>query len=165
MWEAFWEWAWQRHHNVLSWYSRPILLLPYVWFAYRRSLLGMVLSIVALLTSMFWFPAPARPEPWVAEFLAAELGYLQSPWTLGKTLLTLTVPLFFVLLGVACWRRSWVWGVAVMAAAAVGKMAWSLVEAGDAGWAIALPAVIGLAVCVGAVVVAQRVRRRRDAVD
>ena len=33
-------WAWERHHNVLSWSVRPLLLLPFCWFAYRRNLLG-----------------------------------------------------------------------------------------------------------------------------
>ena len=31
-------WAWARHHNVLSWYVRPLFLLPFCYFAYRRSL-------------------------------------------------------------------------------------------------------------------------------
>lgn len=161
MWDTFWEWAWQRHHNVLSWYIRPLFLLPYVWFAYRRSLLGMGVTVLALLTSMFWFPAPESPEPWVEEFLAAELAYLHAPWTLGKALLTLTVPLFFALLGVAFWKRSWAWGLAVMAAGALGKLAWSVAEAGASGWAIAAPALIGLLVCAGVVTAVARVRGRR----
>jgi hypothetical protein len=33
-------WAWERHHNVLSWYVRPLFFLPFCFFAYRRSLLG-----------------------------------------------------------------------------------------------------------------------------
>jgi len=49
-------WAWARHHNVLSWYVRPLFLLPFCYFAYRRSLWGIVLTVVALATSMFWFP-------------------------------------------------------------------------------------------------------------
>ena len=33
------------------------------WFAYRRSLLGLAATLVALATSMAWFPAPAAPDP------------------------------------------------------------------------------------------------------
>jgi hypothetical protein len=29
-------WAWARHHNILSWYIRPLFLLPFCLFAYRR---------------------------------------------------------------------------------------------------------------------------------
>ena len=56
-------WAWARHHNILSWYIRPLFLLPFCFFAYRRSLLGITLTLVALATSMAWFPAPATPSP------------------------------------------------------------------------------------------------------
>lgn len=159
--EYFWEWAWQRHHNVLSWYIRPLFLIPFVWFAYRRSIVGMVVTVVALLTSMFWFPAPEQAQPWVSEFLAVEMAYLQGPWTIGKILLTLTVPLFFVLLALAFWRRSWAWGIGVLAAGASGKVLWSVVEAGPSGWVIVAPALVGLGLCVGAVVVGLRLRERR----
>ena len=42
------EWAWDRHHNVLSWYIRPLFLLPFAWFAYRRSPGGIAATVVAL---------------------------------------------------------------------------------------------------------------------
>lgn len=32
--------SWERHHNVLSWYMRPLFILPLAYFAYRRSLFG-----------------------------------------------------------------------------------------------------------------------------
>jgi hypothetical protein len=54
-------WAWARHHNVLSWYVRPLFFLPFCWFAYRRSATGMALTLVALATSMAWFPARRTP--------------------------------------------------------------------------------------------------------
>jgi hypothetical protein len=56
-------WAWARHHNELSWYIRPLFLLPFCYFAYKRSLWGITLTVVALATSMFWFPAPQRADP------------------------------------------------------------------------------------------------------
>lgn len=30
-------WVWARHHNELSWYVRPLFIVPFCWFAYRRS--------------------------------------------------------------------------------------------------------------------------------
>lgn len=159
--QEFWEWAWARHHNVWSWYIRPLFVIPYVWFAHRRSVWGMVATVVALATSMFWFPAPDRVDPGVESFLAAELAYLTGPWTPAKVLLTLTVPAFFVLLAVAFWRRSWWWGLVVISVAAVGKVVWSLVEGGTSGWAVAAPALIGLAVCNAAVLLGVRLLRRR----
>jgi hypothetical protein len=54
--DEFVAWTWARHHNVLSWYVRPLFLLPFCYFAYRRSLWGIVLTLLTLATSMFWFP-------------------------------------------------------------------------------------------------------------
>ena len=54
--------------------------------------------IIALFTSMFWFPAPTAVDPMVELFLQAEKDYLLGTWTLGKVLLTLTVPALFYFL-------------------------------------------------------------------
>jgi hypothetical protein len=70
--DEFGAWAWERHHNVLSWYIRPLFFLPFCYFAYKRSLWGIVLTLLALATSMSWFPAPETTSPAVTEMLAAE---------------------------------------------------------------------------------------------
>src|SRR5829696_8375683 len=88
-------WAWERHHNVLSWYIRPLFFLPFCFFAYKRSLSGMILTLVALATSMFWFPAPEHSNPNTLEFLAVEREYLTGDWTMTKVLMALLVPLSF----------------------------------------------------------------------
>ena len=147
----FLTWAWARHHNVLSWYIRPMFILPFIYFAYKRSWKGMLVTVLALATSMFWFPAPATADPAVEQFLAAELDYLTGAWTIQKILLSLIVPAFFILLGLAFWKRSWWWGVAVINLAAIGKVAWSVVEGGQSGWAILVPAALGMLVCDAAV--------------
>ncbi len=143
----FFAWAWARHHNVLSWYIRPLFILPYVYFAYKRSWKGMLLTVVALLTSMFWFPAPTAADPMVIQFLEAEREYILGPLTTQKILLWLAVPLFFILTGATFWTRSWWWGLVVINLAALGKVVWSVFEGGQSGWAVLIPAVIGLFVC------------------
>ena len=77
----FLAWAWERHHNVLSRYVRPLFVLPLAYFSYRRSLSGIALTLVALATSMFWFPAPGRVDPRVEEFLAFEREWLTGEGT------------------------------------------------------------------------------------
>jgi hypothetical protein len=73
-------WAWARHHNVLSWYIRPLFLFPYCYFAYKRSPLGVIVTLLALATSMAWFEAPEQASEAVLQALEAERGrYLNFP--------------------------------------------------------------------------------------
>ncbi len=51
--DEFLSWARARHHNPLSWYIRPLFLLPFCYFAYKRSMWGIALTLLALATSMF----------------------------------------------------------------------------------------------------------------
>jgi hypothetical protein len=160
--DEFGAWAWDRHHNVLSWYIRPLFLLPFCYFAYKRSLWGITLTVVALATSMFWFPAPERTDPGAAEFLAVEREYLTSDWSLWKVLLALIVPASFAALAVAFWKRSLVWGLAVINAMVLVKVVWSFYFGEASGGLTLLPsAVVGLAVCdVVILYVVRRMRRR-----
>ena len=159
--EEFAAWAWARHHNVLSWYIRPLFLLPFCYFAYRRSLWGIVLTVVALATSMFWFPAPEHASPGAIEFLAVEREYLTNDWTLWKVLLGLVVPVSFAALAVAFWRRSLAWGLAVINAMVLIKIAWSFYFGDESGGLTLLPsALAGLTVCDAVIVyVVRRMRR------
>jgi len=76
--DIFFNWAFERHHNILSWYIRPLFIIPMVIFAFKKSLTGIFASIFALFTSMFWFPVPAEKSPQVLEFLAFEMDYLKG---------------------------------------------------------------------------------------
>lgn len=145
--EAFFEWAFRRHQNQLSWYSRPLFLIPYCYFAYRRSWAGVMISVFALLTSMFWFPQPEVVSEQVKEFLSFERSYLTTDWNGAKILLTTTVPVSLSLLALAFWKRNLWFGVTVIVLMAVGKLIWSVYNAGDAGMSILLPALIGLVIC------------------
>jgi hypothetical protein len=113
-------WAWDRHHDILSWYIRPLFLLPFCCFAYRRNVVGIVVivgTLIALVTSMAWFPSPAQPDPAVVQMLEAERDYLLGEWTLGKIVIALLVPVVFGGIGVARWRHSIGWALVVINAA------------------------------------------------
>ena len=158
---TFLDWAWERHHNLLSWYIRPLFILPYCWFAWRRSLTGVLLTIVALLTSMFWFPKPEVVDSRAEAFLAMELEYLTGAWGFWKVAMSLSVPLFFVALAWAFWRRSWVLGLVVVNLVALGKVVWSFAYGDADAWSLLPPALIGLAVCNVVLVWAWRRTRKR----
>jgi hypothetical protein len=155
-------WAWERHHNVLSWYIRPLFFLPFCYFVYKRSLWGIVLTLLALATSMSWFPAPETTSPAVTEMLAAEEEYLTADWTLWKVLVASLVPVSFAALGLAFWKRSLVWGLAVINAAILSKIGWTFVFGTEAGALSHLPAAaLGLAICDAVILyLLHRMRRR-----
>ena len=49
----FFEWAFARHHNTLSWYIRPLFIIPIALGAFKRSYTITFASIFCLFTSMF----------------------------------------------------------------------------------------------------------------
>jgi len=147
--ETFFDWAFARHQNQWSWYLRPLFLIPFCYFAYQRSWAGVMISLFALLTSMFWFPQPDEVHPQVQEFLAFEKQYLTGNWTWQKIFLAFTVPISLTALAAAFWKRSiWI-GLAVIVLMAMGKILWSVQNAGEAGTSIIIPAVLGLVLCAG----------------
>ncbi|MGY1695447.1 MULTISPECIES: hypothetical protein [unclassified Geodermatophilus] len=161
----FGDWAFDRHANVLSWYIRPLFLIPLAWFAHRRSGWGIAGTLVALASSIFWFPAPAQPDPRVLEFLDFERDWLTGNWDAQKVLLSLLVPLSLIAFCLAFWRRSVLWGLVILNLMAGGKLLWGVVAGDGTGWAMTVPALAGLA--IGNVVFLwilqrQRARRQRD---
>ena len=143
----FFLWAFERHQNVLSWYIRPLFLLPFCFFAYKKSLKGILLTLVALLSSMFWFPKPDVIDPDVAEFLKMEKEYLLGQWSFTKILITLLVPLSLFALGFAFWKRSWKYGIIVLNLIAILKIIWSIYFGSSYGFSVVAPAILGLLIC------------------
>ena len=155
-------WAWERHANILSWYIRPLFVLPLAYFSYKRWISGIILTLIALATSIAWFPRPDHVQPTVEEFLAFERAWLTSGWTPGKVLMG---ALSVVALGALCaafWKRSLAYGLIVITTLAVGKMAWGVVEGRGTGWAMLAPALAGLVICNAGVLYAMRRMRRRS---
>jgi hypothetical protein len=94
--------------------------------------------------------------------LAAEREYLTADWTLWKVLIALLVPASFAALGLTFWRRSLVWGLAVINAAILLKVGWTFVFGTEAGAMSHLPAaVLGLIACNALVLYAVRRLRAR----
>lgn len=149
--DGFFTWAFNRHHNLLSWYIRPLFILPILYFSYKRSWSGIMASIFGLFTSMFWFPMPFETSSAVKGFLSYEMDYLKGTWTLQKILLSLSVPLFFITLITAAWWKSWKVMLIAIVSAAILKVIWSAIFAGPEGLSILKPAITGLVICIGAI--------------
>lgn len=155
----FLNWAWARHHNPLSWYIRPLFVLPFCYFAYKKSVVGLVLTVLGVFSSMFWFPAPSVTDPRAAAFLAMERQYVTGEWTWAKTAMTALVPVWLAVLGLAFWRRSLTGGLVVINAGAALKVIWSFYFGGATAWSI-IPAVsAGAVICNGVLLYAFRRKR------
>ncbi|SFO78445.1 hypothetical protein SAMN05660464_1172 [Geodermatophilus dictyosporus] len=157
------DWAFDRHADVLSWYVRPLFLVPLAWFAHRRSGWGIAGTLVALASSTSWFPAPAQPDPRVLEFLDFEREWLTGPWDLREVGQSLLAPLTLGAYCLAFWRRSVGWGLVLLDLMAGGKLLWGVVVGNGTGWAMTVPALVGLLVCDAAVLWGVRRARARRA--
>ena len=125
----------------------------------------MLLTIVGVLTSMFWFPAPPAGDPRAAEFLAMERKYIAGNWTFSKSAMTTLVPIWFFVLAWAFWQRSWLAGLLVINVGALLKVIWSFYFAGTSAWSIIPAVTIGAVVINSAMFfVYWRVRRRNECV-
>jgi len=142
-------WVFDRHQNQLSWYIRPVFLIPFCFFAYKRSWAGISFVIFCLFTSMLWFDKPESVSDGVKTFLKFEKDWLYSAWDFWKILLILTVPFSFFVLGLAFWRNSFWMGLGVIILMAAGKIVWSVHNAGESGKTIIIPAISGLLICSG----------------
>lgn len=134
--ESFFLWAFERHQNTLSWLVRPLLLLPFCYFAYKKNSNGILFTILAIFTSMFWFPVPDIIDTKVMEFLEMEKQYLSNILSVKNILWFMWIILYFYFLAKAFWYKSiklWVWIVGVWM---ILKIYWSLLNSPDWGAAI-----------------------------
>lgn len=154
--KTFFDWIFERHHNQWSWYLRPIFLIPFCFFAYKHSWTGIAGTVFCLFTSMFWSNKPETVSEQVQTFLQFEKDWLFGEWSAQKILLILTVPISFIALGLAFWKRSVLIGMGVVVLMATGKIVWSIQNAGDAGKSIIVPAILGLSICVSLMYLAYR---------
>ncbi|MGE0023000.1 MAG: hypothetical protein AB7S70_05135 [Hyphomicrobium sp.] len=140
------EWAWARHHNEWSWYVRPLFLLPYCYFAWRRSWTGLLVTLALFPTSLFWFPAPERPAPHVLAYLAWECAFFLEgdPWALVA--LAGAVAVYLWALAAAFWYRSILLGLLVINVGMGLKIAVSLGFGGEAGQGSVVPSLFTAAI-------------------
>lgn len=145
--EVFLDWVWARHHNVLSWYIRPFFVLPYCYFAYKRKLGLLVLTLLLFPTTLFWFPAPDVASEKVLQYLNWEREFLVNGNSLMQTLLILLVIGFLWLLAMAFWKKSILLGVIVLNAGTALKIIWSIFFGGAVGYAAILPSIVTMIIC------------------
>ena len=125
--------------------------------------MGILVTLLVFPTSLFWFPAPENPSSRVEGYLAWEHQFLTEGSVAARVALVLLVIGFFVALAAAFWKRSWLWGLAVLNAGTLLKVIWSVAFGGAAGWASLAPSLFTLAVTDAAILLAARWLKRRRA--
>jgi CHASE2 domain-containing sensor protein len=125
--------------------------------------LGILVTLLVFPTSLFWFPAPENPSLRVEGYLAWERQFLTEGRVAARVALVLLIVGFFVALAAAFWKRSWLWGLAVLNAGTLLKVICSVVFGGAGGWASLAPSLFTLAVTDAAIVLAARWLKRRRA--
>ena len=148
---SFFEWAFARHHNTLSWYIRPLFIIPIVLGVFKKSYTIIFASIFCLFTSMFWFPEPAKVDENVVEFLEFEKDYLTTGWAADKAFVVVAVILFFTFLIYTTWNRKWKWLLFVIVISALLKVIHSVIFSGNSGLSIVKPAILGVVICASAI--------------
>lgn len=136
------DWAFERHLNPLSWYLRPIFLIIICYFAYKRSLKGIIITFLLMSSSMVWFPSPETIDPEMKVVLEYEKMLLSNPMT---AIVTLFMGVIFVALAcIAFWKRSLTMGLVIVNSMMIGKVVLGLIFTGENGWAPIGTTIFGL---------------------
>ncbi|USK42269.1 hypothetical protein [Cytobacillus oceanisediminis] len=141
------DWSFQRHLNPLSWYIRPVFLIVLVYFAYKRSWTGVILTFVLMMSSMVWFPAPETVNRQMQVVLEYEQRLLSNP--VSATLTIALMMVFVVLILIAFWKHSLIFGLIILNVALIGKVILSLLFTGENGWAPIGNTIFGLVLVNG----------------
>ncbi|WP_341368834.1 hypothetical protein [Yoonia sp. BS5-3] len=151
-WADIADWAWARHHNELSWYTRPLIMLAFCAAAWFRSLIGTIALAVFFPISAVIFPAPDIPKPYVIDFLQKEREMLEGLTLLGWVGFVSAVVIFLWLLAAAFWKRSFWYGLAVANLGALAKLGVSIFLWKDIGNTAILPTITTAVVFDGGVI-------------
>ena len=138
-WTEIADWAWARHHNELSWYIRPLIMLAFCAAAWWRNLIGVIGLALFFPLSAVVFPAPATPKAYVVDFLAKERAMLDALTPLGWLVFVGAVVVFLWLLAAAFWKHSFWYGLAVANLGGATKLFVSIFLWNDIGNTAILP--------------------------
>ena len=138
-------WIWGRHKNLFSWYSRPLFIIPAVYYAYRQKLWHVIGFMLLLATSLFWFEAPIDTPEEVAQFLEWEKQLFFSNENKAPLLtLIITVFIFLFLLFYAFWKQNPWLGLALINVGTIIKIVFSIVYGGEVGMTAIVPSLSSL---------------------
>ena len=122
---------WERHKNPLSWVCRPFFGLVIAYGAILHSLEIILVGVLGIGTSWFWFPKCKNTPVWAEEFINREFEVLTpgNLWDLRRVVLpSIGLPLGLAGLAGLLWFLSYPWnwvGILVLVVVTVLKIIWS----------------------------------------
>lgn len=122
---------WERHKNPISWVCRPFFGLIIGYGGILQSWPLILVGVLGIGTSWFWFPKWKHTPAWAEEFINKEFGVLtpDNRWDLRRVVLpSVGLPLGLASLAALLWYLSYPWnwvGILVLVIVTVLKVVWS----------------------------------------
>jgi hypothetical protein len=122
---------WERHKNPVSWVCRPFFGLIIGYGAILRSWHIILVGVLGIGTSWFWFPKRKNTPTWAEEFINKEFEVLtpDNPWDLRRVVFpSVGLPLGLAGLAILLWYLAYPWnwlGMLILIAATILKVVWS----------------------------------------
>jgi len=121
---------WERHKNPVSWVCRPFFGLLIGYGAILHNGMIIVIGVIGLGTSWFWFPKWKGTPKWAEEFINKEFDVLTpaNAWDFKRVILPSALPLalagFYALLWFLSYPWNWL-GISVIILLTIVKVIWS----------------------------------------
>jgi len=122
---------WERHKNPMSWVCRPFFGLVIGYGAILQSWTIILIGVLGIGTSWFWFPKLKNTPVWAEEFINKEFEVLtpNSRWDLRRVMLpSIGLPLGLAGLAGLLWYLSYPWnwsGILILVVVTLLKIVWS----------------------------------------
>jgi hypothetical protein len=122
---------WDRHKNPISWVCRPFFGLIFCYGAILQSWPIILVGVLGMGSSWFWFPKWKHTPAWAEEFINKEFEVLTpaNRWDLKRVLLpSIGMPLGLTALAALLWYLAYPWnwvGILVLVIVTVLKIIWS----------------------------------------
>ena len=123
---------WERHKNPISWVCRPFFGLVIGYGAILQSWAIILVGVLGIGTSWFWFPKLKNTPIWAEEFIDKEFAVLtpDNRWDLKRVVLpSIGLPLGLASLAVLLWYLSYPWnwlGILILVVVTLLKIVWSV---------------------------------------
>jgi len=126
----------ERHKNPLSWITQLIFLITLCLGVWLHNFLLIVLSIICLATSWFWFPKPKTAFKWSEQLIEAEIEFLQQSLHGCKAMAMTFITILIVMILATFWFHKLLIGLLLVEISLLFQLCWSVFMLKKAKWLI-----------------------------